>query len=208
MPLLRLFIPGLALAAAALSYAAAVHDRLPGDLRISLWIQKIDFAGLTKSMELLSALGNPYVMAIVGVVFAGYLIYRHRRSEGFVLLLLVALTLVSTYLLKELIDRPRPSAELVRVWKEYSGMSFPSGTTLNSVVVLGALTYLVRSMISVAWGFTLARGMLVVVVFLIGSSRIFLGAHWPSDVLGGFVLGGLFLSLFILFVRQSSRPSS
>ena len=158
-------------------------------------------------MELLSALGNPFVMAIVGGIFAAYLIYRHRRSEGFALLLLVALALVSTYLLKELIDRPRPTAELVRVWKEYSGMSFPSGTTLNSVVVLGALTYLVRSMIPVAWAFTLITGVLVVVILLIGGSRIFLGAHWPSDVLGGFVLGSLFLSLFILFVRQSSRPT-
>ncbi len=146
-------------------------------------------------------------MVGIAVAFAGYLFYRRRRTEGFVLLLLTGVALGSTYLLKELIDRPRPSADLIRVWSEFEGMSFPSGTTLNSVVGLGSVAYFVPSVVPLTWGGNVLRGVLVAVILLIGSSRVFLGAHWPSDVLGGFILGSLFLCILVVAVRGICRPA-
>ena len=157
-------------------------------------------------MEFLSTVGDPLVMAGIAAVFAGYLFYRGRRADGVALVLSMGVALGSTYLLKELIDRPRPSPDLVSVWGQFEGMSFPSGTSLNSVVGLGALAYLVPSLVRLPWGKNLLRGVLVVLILLIGSSRIFLGTHWPSDVLGGFILGGFFLSVLVEMARLISRP--
>jgi len=200
---LKFLIPILTITAAILCYTAITYDRLPGDLLTSTWIQRVHFPGAPRTMQIFSTAGNPYVIAGLGIVFAGYLFSIGRRYEACSFCTLVVFTFLSTYIFKELIDRPRPTEDLVRIWGTHVGMSFPSGTTLNSFVVLGAISFILPSIATISRIVVLASKMLVIPIILIGISRIYLGAHWPSDVLGAYVLGTLFLCLFILFSRKA-----
>ena len=89
-------------------------------------------------------------------------------------------------LLKNIYQRPRPSiSHLV----EASGYSFPSGHSLGSMVILGTLAIILWQRFgNTIWGKCLVL-CLGAVIFLVGLSRIYVGVHYPSDVLAGFILG-------------------
>jgi membrane-associated phospholipid phosphatase len=112
------------------------------------------------------------------------------------------------YLITPLVDRPRPSPELVDVAMQIPAGSFPSGHALNLTAIFGFLLYLTILLVRR----TLARRALQVLLALpiptIGLARIEDGAHWPSDVLGGYMLGGLWLALTIHLYRWSKQRLS
>jgi undecaprenyl-diphosphatase len=104
-------------------------------------------------------------------------------------------------LIKVLTMRPRPSPPFAEVLYEYPGFSFPSGHVIFFVQYFGFLYVLIRSHSN---NLLLRRVALILMglpVLLVGCSRIYTGAHWPSDVLGGYLLGGVLLALMV----QSSR---
>jgi membrane-associated phospholipid phosphatase len=112
--------------------------------------------------------------------------------------------------LKLLVARARPSAELVWVYDLSEGYSFPSTTALLSVVLLGMICYLAGR--ERPW-----RPFVVVVlcvwpllVLASGISRIYVGEHWATDVLGGWLFGGAWLLILIAIHRwwtsRQARP--
>jgi len=114
--------------------------------------------------------------------------------------------LISAYLndyIKILCATERPSEELVRVLyaKSGGGFAFPSGHTQNSAVFWGACAFQLKR----AWGWIAA----IVLTFLIGLSRLYLGVHWPLDVLGGFIIGAIILGVYMFYDAQiTHRPHS
>ena len=109
-------------------------------------------------------------------------------------------------LVKTMVGRPRPSSDLVEVLREVSGNSFPSGHVMFYTVFFGlifflALTRLPRTLLR--WIVLLVSGGLVV---LIGPSRIFLGAHWLSDVVAGYLLSFVLLGFAIEFHLRYLGP--
>ena len=114
--------------------------------------------------------------------------------------------------MKEGVDRPRPTGELVNILVNVGGHSFPSGHAFMSMIVLGALFYLAGyicgpSKLAV---YTL-RTVLVMGILAIGASRVYIGVHWTSDILGGYLIGGLLLfaaiQLFNNYVKPQPRSS-
>ncbi len=143
-------------------------------------------------------LGNaPTVIGITGLVGA-YLVFSRKRVYALGLATTLLGAVASTYVLKEIVARPRPSALVTSIVE--TGFSFPSWHAVASVALYGFLAYVLarfypnhRKAIFVAAS---------VIIVSIGMSRLYLGVHFPSDVLAGYALGGLWLTLGIRIVRK------
>lgn len=102
-------------------------------------------------------------------------------------------------IIKELIQRPRPQTDLLM---HYSNYSFPSGHSSASAVICGCLILLIWQIGKRRWAQIIGTILLIVIPLVIGYSRIYVGAHFPSDVLAGWCLGTFVLSSCQLFFNQ------
>lgn len=103
--------------------------------------------------------------------------------------------------IKVLVDRPRPSADLVNVINQLKDYSFPSAHVLFFATFFGFLLFLAYTLLKPAWWRTLLLVMLVGMMVLIGPSRIYVGQHWASDVIAAHLLGSVWLVLSVLVYR-------
>jgi membrane-associated phospholipid phosphatase len=166
------------------------------DLKISLKIQAHQNVTLDELMSFISWFGNmPVSLIMVLIVAAIFFIFNYRREALFTVLTLSS-GVVST-VIKMLIDRPRPTKDLVRIIEITRQQSFPSGHTLFYTVFFGFVIVMMGNLKSVS---IYLRGTITVIsavmILLIPFSRIYLGAHWFTDVLGGAMLG--ILCVFVL----------
>ena len=139
------------------------------------------------AMQDFTALGDVTTLTLVVIlVVGGLLIVRKVAMAGFLVGASVLGTL-SVELLKALVDRPRPN--VVAHWATFSHASFPSGHAADSAIVYLTLAALVaRSVQTRALRvYILVAAMLL--TLLIGLSRLYLGVHWPTDVLAGWIVG-------------------
>ena len=105
------------------------------------------------------------------------------------------------FALAPIVQRPRPSPDLVQVSQEIPWGSFPSGHALNLTAIFGFLIYLAYVHLRPGWLRRLTLTLLALPILTVGLARIQAGAHWPSDVLGGYLLGLLWLALTIHLYR-------
>jgi undecaprenyl-diphosphatase len=205
------FIAGLSIYA-VLAALAHVYTHFAWDLALMRGIQSIEAPGFSRLMIWLSALGSGWVpTALVGGVGIALALARFRL-EGIICIVGVSLGAALNSLLKIMTGRPRPDPALVDVMKVYNHDSFPSGHVVFFVEYFGFLFFL--SYVLLRRG-RLRRVLLVLfgaLILLIGVSRVYMGAHWPSDVLGAYLAGGVWLMLMIevyrrLKARQTNRTS-
>jgi len=157
--------------------------------------------GLTPAAKFFTALGTSKVEGSVCLLIALLLLFRLKyRWETLILIVGVLGTWGLNTLLKSVFERDRPELALRLV--EETGFSFPSGHSMVSLLFYGLTGYLlwyeVRGSWRAAWLIPLATAL---VVACIGCSRIYLGVHYPSDVLAGFAAGGACLAGCIMAVR-------
>jgi membrane-associated phospholipid phosphatase len=185
-----------------ISVFAHKYTRFPGDLFLSLHIQAFDYSFVKQFMKVVSQIGGGQIATILLLIAAILLWVKHRRFDS--LLLIGAGVLSSTdRLLKILVDRPRPSPDLVSVIDLNHSGSFPSGHATFAMTFFGALFYFSSIYINRPLLKRLIQIGSVAIILLTGISRIYLGAHWPSDVLGGYLLGGLILAILVLLHRKA-----
>ena len=191
--------------AVALSVAAAVRPTFPGDLWISQHFQGFESTWLTRYMKAWTMLGEMGPLA-VGVACAMALLFlRGYRVDSLFLPMGAAGYLVSLPV-KVMVGRPRPSSDLVYVFYHETSKSFPSGHAFAAALILGALFYVADHLFGPRrWVIVSARVLLVCGILSIAASRIYLGEHWMSDVLGGLLLGGLTLFLVVRAFDTSLR---
>ncbi|MEJ7711928.1 MAG: phosphatase PAP2 family protein [Pyrinomonadaceae bacterium] len=197
-------IYGLMLSAfAVLAFLANSNIYFNWDLSTSLFLQSLPLPGLLPLMRGVSLFGNgltPYALTALTVIF--FLVWK-RRSEAAGILFSAAGSGIVNSLLKLLIARPRPSSDLVSVYIDLKTQSFPSGHVTFYVCYFGFLFFAAYAVLprgSIER--RLACGITALPVLLIGLSRIYLGAHWPSDTLGAYLVGGLWLALSLDFYRR------
>ncbi len=149
----------------------------------------------------ITTLGSPYlVLGTSAILFISFTLGRRYRS-ALLFLLSPGGGLFLTGVMKDLMDRARPMISHP-IYQE-TGYSFPSGHATVAVCFYGLLIYWIISSAGRPLG--LQKRMLVGALFLlilaIGVSRVYLGVHFPSDVLGGFYLGLFWLSFCLWLSR-------
>lgn len=178
---------GVVLAAAmALAVLAALDDRLPGDLPATDAVQDWPFPG-EPFADALRLLSGTEVVAGVGAVLAVIAWLAGRRRPALALAAGLALMVLLQFAVKEIVDRPRPTPDLVDLRAGYTSPSFPSGHTMSP-------TYLYGFLALAALASPLPRGLQVAAVALVaaflllgGLANVYLGVHWTSDVIGGYL---------------------
>ena len=139
--------------------------------------------------------GGPQRYMIVAALALLLGLWHHWRS-GVVLALVAPLSNAVSNFLKEAFARPRPDI-VPHLDPVYNSLSYPSGHATNAALVYLLFALLVPTQRRGAWIATAA-----VLAFLTGVSRIMLGVHWPSDVIGGWMLGSGFALLGVALARR------
>jgi len=189
--------------AAAFSLLARFYEPFPGDVSLILWVQTWQHPVTTAFMEAVSLIGTSWLLiGLAGVAVPG-LFLVHRRRESFAAVGTLGI-LALCPLLQLLVDRSRPPADLVGITDPLGGLSFPSGHAYQSLVLFGFLIYLATIFVSRTWLRRFVQAFLIFLILAIGVSRVYLGAHWPSDILGAYLLGGSFLALLLRGYRSTS----
>lgn len=180
----------------ALSIIVAVYPTLPIDIKLSREIQEHQNPTVDRLMYLISTPGYmPESVILVATTGLLFFLFKYKKAALFILLTSVA-GLIST-IIKALVNRPRPSKDFVRIVFETTQQSFPSGHMLFYVVFFGFLLLLMYQLENIPKVIRYIVGAIsIFFIFSIPFSRIYLGAHWFTDVLGGFLSG--LLSLYLL----------
>ena len=191
----------IAVAFGALTFLVKTTPSFAIDLQITRAIQSINFPLFAPFMTILSWVGfAPQVTVITAIIIL--LIYGLGLHWEAVMALIAALFSTAINLLvKELVQRPRPTAASVSVIEVLKSYSFPSGHVMYYLGFLGFIGFLVFSLLKPSLKRTLLLVLIGIPVVLIGVSRIYLGQHWASDVLGSYLLGTLTLVATIQFYR-------
>ena len=171
------------------------------DLVITRAIQSIRFPFFTPLMSAVSWAGfSPQVVIITALIIL--LIFGLGLQWEAVMALVAAVFSTSiNVLVKDLVQRPRPTAGMVNVIDTLKSYSFPSGHVMYYLGFLGFIGFLVFSLLKPSVKRSLILVLIGIPVALIGISRIYLGEHWASDVLGSYLLGSLTLVATIQFYR-------
>jgi undecaprenyl-diphosphatase len=196
----KLTIGILATIALVISIYARFTPMFPGDLSLILWLQSSDNHLMLSAMECISFIFGGW-SAVLVVVAAGIIVWwRVGKLEAIMILAGGLITLVNTAL-KLAINRPRPPADLVHVLSPEQGNGFPSGHAFFVILILGLTAYFIFINLKNRVLRILALAGLIALILLTGISRVYLGVHWPSDVIGGYLIGGVFLTALIWFHR-------
>jgi membrane-associated phospholipid phosphatase len=162
-----------------------------------------DKPALLAAARLFTALGEPTVLIAAGVAAALWLWYAGRKRLALVLTAIVLVGRGFSELQKYWIARARPDVEPHLVIVKTS--SFPSGHATSSMIFY--LTLALALTAGTRWHRIAAAGA-VLLSLLIGTSRVMLGVHWPSDVIGGWAFGMLWVLLTLRLSERLFRTDS
>ena len=175
----------------------AYNPVLAIDVTITRAFQENQSPWLRYTMIAASFIGNVSALSLGLIILAAVLFWMvDLRLEAIMVVVVSATSALLNWLIKLVVARPRPSASLVEIIQATSGQSFPSGHVMSYVAFWGLLFSLgVILFRGKRWWHTALLIISALFVVLVGPSRIYLGDHWATDVLGAYLIGGLLLSL-------------
>jgi membrane-associated phospholipid phosphatase len=190
---------------ALLTFLVETTPSFPIDLQLTLAIQSIDSPFFEALMRFISWPGFLPQSILITLLIA-FVLYRYGLRWEAVTSLLAALSSgLTNELLKGLIQRPRPASDVVDVFAVLTSYSFPSGHVMFYTILFGFVWYLVYTLLNRSVQRSLLLGLCGGFILLVGVSRIYLGQHWASDVLGAYLLGSLILVGIIIFHRWGKK---
>jgi undecaprenyl-diphosphatase len=166
----------------------AIHNRFDSTIG-DIWANTVSF------------IGSNYVIWPVVAALTAYLLHRRRRAAAIVLLADTIAVIAIDLALKQVFARQRPHLfDKLAIPPDYS---FPSGHSMSAVGIWGVIAAVTIAL--VPRHRTLVIAIATPLILSIGLSRIYLGVHWPSDVLGGFLAGTPPLLASVLLLHKPAR---
>ena len=173
------------------------NQLLDTDILIYNFISHFIKPNITKFFIVITELGD-YIGVFIATIII--LVYNHKHNTKRNTSLIILLVLCSLYVLisKNIFQRPRPDIlQLIDI----DGFSFPSGHSTFSIAIYGYLIYLM-SKDNNQWRKCIIITLLTLLIICIGFSRIYLGVHYFSDVLAGFISGLIILNLVLVIENR------
>jgi membrane-associated phospholipid phosphatase len=182
-----------------------IHPLSSFDLDITREIQKQRGWDPTLLMKLISAFGGAAGGTLSIVIPSLLFFLTHRRRES-AFTLSVILPDLCNILIKTLIDRPRPTLEHARILTTFTETGFPSGHVVHYVSLFGfLLAVMIKDKSISSWWRILIGILSTFLIVTISISRIYLGAHWATDVIGGYLFGILYLGIILRFYFKDHK---
>jgi undecaprenyl-diphosphatase len=184
------------------TFLVVKNDVLPFDLPIARFIQQLNWGPAVYPMQLINASAGIW-QVLLGVVAIVALFIFERRAGW--LMLIGSISSLLDNIIKLVVSRQRPPADLVHILSPTTGFSYPSGhavffTWMSFMLAVSIAPRIRPSFRPILWS------LAAIVIVLTCIARVWAGEHWPSDVLGG-VLLGIGWSAFVLWLPERWLPS-
>lgn len=166
---------------------AAVYDRFPGDEAVADALQDIDVPVLGGYVEFVNLLGAAWVYIPLTIILTVALGVMRAGWESLLVLYSVGARGANS-VLKELVERPRPSDDLVNVSETAHGFGFPSGHAVGAAALFAVLFLVLPTVVKWRPARWLLQAACVLAIVSAGPARVYAGVHWPSDVIAGYFL--------------------
>ena len=172
------------------------YEKLKLDIIIyNIIVLRLRAEPLTRIMEILTNFGGAYMLIGLAIMIT---IFSKNKKTAFIIDLNLIIITIFNLILKNIIQRPRP--EGYRLIAE-SGYSFPSGHSMISMAFYGLLIYMIWKTMKNKKLRNIICVLITILVILIGISRIYLGVHYASDVIGGFVVSIAYLIVYVSITK-------
>jgi undecaprenyl-diphosphatase len=195
----KVIAPIVALAAIWLAMMIGGTGEL--DRALLHWLYSADHPVLVRFGLAMNAAGGWQVVVVLSILVTAWLLYRRRMRTALLLLVVTLLGRGLVELQKFDIDRHRPDDVVQLVFVQTR--SFPSGHAANSMILLLGVAMIAAPPDQRRWAVPLALAG----SFLIGISRPMLGVHWPSDVIGGWAFGALWVLSMVWLTDRARIPA-
>lgn len=184
----------------ALVYAIKFGYLISFDEIIIAFANNIRSEKLTIFLKLITNIGSWQQVAVIVFCALVYLVYKKQSNFALFLTLVNSLSPSLNTILKNIFHRPRPT---VNPYIIYHSFGFPSGHATSAIVMFSTLCFLMYHLhFRVFKPFILFS---IIMVGAIGFSRIYLGVHYPSDILGGYLIGSMWLMFSIFILNNFGR---
>ena len=176
-----------------------IRKHKPVDMMIFEKIKPVVNSVNNQVMLFITFLGKHQFLIPANLILIFYFLLVTRQGWFSIRVITISISsLVLMVLLKQLFQRKRPLSPLLKAAK---GLSFPSGHAIMAVTFYGLLIYILQHTIDIGWLKALLTFLLIILALLIGFSRIYLRVHYASDVLGGFIIGLLWLLISLSVIK-------
>jgi len=166
------------------------------DIATNTLMQSIEAPALVSFSKIIAHIFDPLVLVIISLIIAAFVYLKISKKKGIFFATTILATGVLIKISKEIFQRARPLNALI----PETGFSIPSGHATIAVVFFGLIAFLFTTK-----KHKLSATIITTLIILItGFTRIYLRAHWLTDVIAGFILGGIILYLGILIYKKLS----
>nr|WP_295970917.1 phosphatase PAP2 family protein [uncultured Bacillus sp.] len=189
-----------------MAYTVSMNGIFFFDYKVITIVQGWEGPRFTAIMKFFTQIGSAQIVIVLSIfiLFFLYKVLKHRTELVLFCIVMVGSPLLNG-LLKQTFQRARPEWHRLI---DIGGYSFPSGHAMNAFTLYGILTFLLWRHISSKTG----RSVLIVIsscmIALIGISRVYLGVHYPSDIIGGYMGGGCWLAIMIWIFQLYKEKQS
>ena len=196
----------------ALASEVMEGDTTTLDTRILVALRKSDDPSrpigpswMENSLLDLTAIGGPTVLGLVVVAVVGFLVLQTRYHTAIVVLATAASGELVNYVLKNVFLRPRP--DVVPHLRNVTTSSFPSGHAMESAIIYLTLGAMLMRLSERRITKVYSMGIAIALTLLVGISRVYLGVHYPTDVIAGWMFGFFWASLCWIVAKRFERET-